>query len=383
MAENINIGNTPEKNDKKERALLLYEAFSEADEKYVSEMLSDATAARIRAEHRRKTMRFRSSLAACAAVLALVIGLSVIPRGGLSKSDSPKEAKNFAAAERAEDAAPAADAPAKSDEAVNADNAETDKTEAVTTTQAAAEAAEGAEVADEKKEELEDMDMGQADNTPEPPKSETYDENKPAKQGVAPELPETIKTEEKDKTESVVPENTDMKGYIELKDGSGWYVGEYITDEEQCGKLISKEDGFEVYELKGFDPAYIAAVKYDGNCKALITADFRKETLGELAEGLGFKEHLFCEKYLAAETDDYEYVSEEMFRNSTLKLLTDYRKDFRLDPGFTGGIGVANTYLCRIGTENETYIGKVYITIEEDYVIVTCFNASALFMETK
>ena len=98
MAENINIGNAGK--DKNARALELYEAFSDVRGEYVDEMLDDRTAAEIRAANRRKSMRLRSSLAAFAAVIAIVVGISVIPHGKMESSGGSNKAVLNASAQK-------------------------------------------------------------------------------------------------------------------------------------------------------------------------------------------------------------------------------------------------------------------------------------------
>lgn len=363
MAENINIGNTPE--GKYERELALYSAFSDAEDRFVDEMLDDRKAREIKAANRRKARRFRNTIAACAAAFAIVVGLGVIPHG--SSSDMATSNHQKSAEARTDNAV-------KEEAAGDTDAGGSARSDApMTTTTAAAPQTEAAE---------------QADEAPEAPSEYSFEEVPP----------NTIESHDGDKKkadskegQSLKPESTEAAkdedhaqmssgDYVTLSDGTGWYVGEYI-DEALVGELVSKEKGFEVFELEGFDPRFMTVLANSDGCRAMITDDFRTENLAELAEGLNFREHLICDKYYGS--NDWEPVSEEKFRNSTLKLMTEYGANYKLDPTFGGGTGSMGNYMCRIGTKDDTYIGEVNITVFENAVIVTCCNASAMFVEKK
>ena len=368
MAENINIGNTLEK--KNDRELALYSAFSEADDKYVNEMLSDETAARIRAEHRRKALRFRSAIAGCAAVFAIVVGLAVIPHGKMDKSSG----SNFAAAKKADEAAPAADAPQYAEAPEQADNGGGENRgseEAVTTTTAAME--ENVEAADNYDEDA------KAEDGPSAEKDATFDnvgvggdnDNKGKDKYNAPDV--------KEETESLVPMKPVRYDCITLKNGTEWFVGEAIENDSLIGGLISGEDGYEVYELKGFDPGFITAVKNDSGYNAAVTTDLRKDTLAELSGGLGFGEHLFCEKYYGP--DGQEDISDEQFRSSVLKLMTERGEAYRLAAGSDLQADTPGSYLCRIGTDDVTFIKDVVINVAGKNVSVICGKTTVVFTE--
>lgn len=366
MAENINIGNTPEK--KYDRELALYSAFSEADGKYVNEMLSDETAARIRAEHRRKALRFRSAIAGCAAVFAIVVGLAVIPHGKLDKSSG----SNFAAAKKADEAAPAADAPQYAEAPEQADNGggeDRGSDEAVTTTAAVRE--ENVEAAENYDEDA------KAEEAPSDKKDAAYDNVK-----IGGNDKEKIKENApvlEEETESLLPMKPVRDGFITLKNGTEWFVGEAVENDSFIGGLISEEDGYEVYELKGFDPGFITAVKNDSGYNAAITTDLRKDTLAELSEGLGFGEHLYCDKYYGS--GEPEDISDEQFRSSVLKLITERGEAYRLSSDSDVQADTPGSYMCRIGTDDVTFIKDVNITVADKTVLVICGKTTVKFTE--
>ena len=374
MAENINIGNTPD--GRFDRELELYSAFSEVEDKYVDEMLDDAKASRIRAEHRRRTVRIRGSIAACAAVIAIVIGIGVIPRGRLESARSSESAVM-------NDAAPAK----KNNEAAKSDNAGAENTADATSDEEpmlATTTASAPEVSSESAEEM--MEAAPTEEADE--RNDDYREDAKSDDGDA--LAENDKTPSGNvqsltpdkKDEASAAEETDKplaKGdHVTLKDGSGWYVGEVIG-EELFGDMILSDRPLAQFRLRGFDDRYITAMIDGGGCRALITDDFNAKDLAELAKGLGFKKHLHCEKYYGSNGE--EEISEEMFRGSILKLITEHGDRYELDPTFSGGTGTIGNYICWIGDENDRYISDVYITVSEDAVIVTCCNATAMFVE--
>lgn len=370
MAENINIGNTPDR--KYERELALYSAFSEVDDRYVDEMLDDSKAREIRAANRRKAHSVRNWVAACAAVFAIVVGISVIPHG--SSSDMATANHQKSAEARSDNAVKEEAAGETNDEADDVDGGSA-KPNAPTTTAAEAPRMEEEERAEEAPAEY-SFDEAPSNTVESHDRDVTSDKKKAEGKKVQSLKPESTEPADAAKDDNRAQMSTGE--YVTLSDGTGWFVGEYI-DRTLVGELVSKENGYEIYELEGFDPRFMTAMINNDGCRAMITDDFRTENLAELAEGLNFREHLICDKYYGS--NDWEPVSEEMFRNSTLKLMTDYGGNYKLDPTFGGGTGSMGNYMCRIGTKDDTYIGEVNITVFENAVIVTCFNASAMFVE--
>ncbi|MCR5123334.1 MAG: hypothetical protein K6B74_13060 [Ruminococcus sp.] len=367
MAENINIGNgLGGISDREQRALELCEAFSLAEDKFVDEMMSDEVAEKIRAANRRKTLRFRSSVAACAAVLAIVVGIGVIPKGQLKTAESAEGANNnFVAAEKS-DAAP------QSDNYDDYDGTTGDKAE----------------------EEIGFSDKPQGAAAPESPITTTT----AMREEVAPEKkPKTIKgglgnhgnemTAEAEADEDNAASEDAESGkkvrlapgeYLTRADGTDWFVGNNI-DRKNCGKLLYNENGYDVYELNGFDNGYMTAVVRDNKCFAAITADFQKGSLAELAHGLKFAGELHCDQYMS--DGEVKELDESVFRNSALRILTEYAVDYDLDPEFKNIdlIGDGN-YICRLGNEGETFVEPIYISIHDKAVLIVCYNAAALFV---
>ncbi len=370
MAENINIGSgTGDMSDKNKRALDLYGAFSLAEDKFVDEMLSDETAEKIRAANRRKTLRFRSSVAACAAAVAIVVGIGVIPKHNLDTAKSSKNAggSNYAAAEKSE-AAP------QSDNAPNYDGVvgESAEEEAGTNDDQSGAAAP-------------EVPMQAYDEAPADKGSEEIGYSMGSAGGSGKSDRETAAAEEE--TDNAVsdsagdedPELLYTGVYLTFKDGTNWFVGDRIGTDNR-GKRVYDENGYVVYTLKGFDPGYMVAVMQGNSCFAAITADFQTGTLAELSGGLNFKDNLYLDYYM---TDgETQGLDDSLFRNSALKILTDHAGDYKLDRDFENIdlIGSDGNYVCRIGTEDECFIEPIYITIHDKAILVVCYNAAALFV---
>ena len=367
MAENINIGNgLGDISDREQRALELCEAFSLAEDKFVDEMMSDEVAEKIRAANRRKTLRFRSSVAACAAVLAIVVGIGVIPMGLLETEKTATSAgdRNFAAAEKS-DAAPKSD---------NADN----------NCDGAAEYAEEARPDDEPQNAIAPEAPAQTTTTmamseeaviDDKPKTAmgSFEDRSDAKTAEADEDNAASEDAESGKKVRLAPGE-----YLTRADGTDWFVGNNI-DRKNCGKLLYNENGYDVYELNGFDNVYMTAVVRDNKCFAAITADFQKGSLAELAHGLKFAGDLHCDQYMS--DGEVKELDESVFRNSALRILTEYAVDYDLDPEFKNIdlIGDGN-YICRLGNEGETFVEPIYISIHDKAVLIVCYNAAALFV---
>ena len=364
----INIGDNSKRD---ERALTVYEAFSEADEKYVREMLSDAAAARIREANRKKSFRIKSSVAAIAAVFALVIGLNVIPAGRMNK-DSGGSAYKTAEAPQG-DNAKSATIEGKTNEAEKRDEgAMNDEAPQAVQQEAAA-------AADE-------------DNTPPPEyaeETETLDgmDKQESADGKTVAGDATLNGNVDSMRPSVTEEAAGDSGagfgageYVKLGNGAEYYVGEELGTDKYCGADISDgatADGdTKACEFKGFDPEYLVVLKHGGRLYAAITADLERSDLSELSEGLHFSEYLRCDGVPGGEKNDE--ADFESFKSSILEgkdagkyVFTD---ELPKDTGLT--------FVCRLGTEDRTFVQPIVITIGDKSVSVTCMNGFGYYVRS-
>ena len=360
----------------------LYKAFSEADSRFVDEMLDDDLAEKIRAANKRRRIRLYSTFAAAAAVVVIAVGLSVFPRESIGKSETAKEniafgensRGNMGAGENADgDALYAPEAEKAEDAPMNiapptTTAAETDnapKTQEMFDGEeqpAEEKAAELPSSAAESSSSKDGFDYtGKSSHkgaavSPVPSDDVPYEETPPDDIDL-PDLSSVDDSSESGGAKDSAPE-VDAET-VALSDNVVFALAEEVSNNHR-GRLLAEGDGFTLYSFDNCDPEAIVTVERDGVYRAALRVGALPDTLEELAEALDLKRYLRCEGIEGSETR----LTDEQFRDEVLSdLLADGDK-LTLTDSKPAGEGI--TCLCRLGTDRETYADGIMLTVFED-----------------
>lgn len=327
--------------EKNSQGFQLYSLLSEADEKFVAEALDDSIAEDIRAKNRRKMIRMRSALAACAAVVVLVVGLSVMPKDKLEKSDSA----NYLAADDVRE--------------------KSENTQSDTVTQGMAQDKTEENTADTSEQKFDDaeqetemFDGAEADE----PSDEASKNDEAAQQDgmtAAPKVSESVQA------------------------GNGiTYQRERMSSEVHMGKFETVTDSGTLYEFDNFPTNAIALLKNGDTYELVVNSLYTSDTLGGVFRDFGFRHYLHCDGAVygdsAINADDYVFQSEvwgKLFQDpenckfADTDSLDEQQKQAEL------------TFNCRLSSDDELYCyvklelnnnGFLFITISD--VKTLCFE---------
>ena len=361
----------------------LYKAFSEADSRFVDEMLDDDLAENIRAANKRRRIRLYSTFAAAAAAVVIAVGLNAFPRGSIAKNETAPEQSitygedkrgNIGAGENADgDALFAPEAEKSEDAPMNlapptTTAAETDNApqtqemfdgEEQPAEEKAAEqpssVAESSSADDKKGVSGVKTDEGAA-VSPVPSDEMPYEETPPDDIDL-PDLSSVDDSSESGGAEDSAPEVGAET--VALSDNVVFALAEEVSNNHR-GRLLAEGDGFTLYSFDNCDPEAIVTVERDGVYRAALRVRALPDTLEELAEALDLKRYLRCEGIEGSETR----LTDEQFRDEVLSdLLADGDK-LTLTDSKPAGEGI--TCLCRLGTDRETYADGIRLTVFED-----------------
>ena len=360
----------------------LYKAFSEADSRFVDEMLDDTLAENIRAANKRRRIRLYSSFAAAAAVVVIAVGLNVFPRGSIAKNETVPEQSitygedkrgNIGAGENADGDAIYAPEEEKSEDvpmniapSAEADNApqtqemfdgevQTGEEQAEEQTSAAAESSSADDmkgVSGIKK------DNEGAAAAPVLTDEGSYEETPPDDIDL-PDLSSADDISERSGggSSDSVPQVTAET--VALSDNVVFALAEEVSNNHR-GRLLAEGDGFTLYSFDNCDPDAIVTVEKDGVYRAALRVGVLPDTLEELADALDLKRYLRCE---GIEGSDVR-LTDEQFRDEVLGDLLADGDELILTDSKPESEGI--TCLCRLGTDRETFLDGIRMTVFED-----------------
>ena len=345
-------------------------------------MLDDTLAENIRAANKRRRIRLYSSFAAAAAVVVIAVGLNVFPRGSIAKNETVPEQSitygedkrgNIGAGENADGEAIYAPEEEKSEDvpmniapSAEADNApqaqemfdgevQTGEEQAEEQTSAAAESSSADDmkgVSGIKK------DNEGAAAAPVLTDEESYEETPPDDIDL-PDLSSADDISERSGggSSDSVPQVTAET--VALSDSVVFALAEEVSDNHR-GRLLAEGDGFTLYSFDNCDPDAIVTVEKDGVYHAALRVGVLPDTLEELADALDLKRYLRCE---GIEGSDVR-PTDEQFRDEVLGDLLADGDELILTDSKPESEGI--TCLCRLGTDRETFLDGIRMTVFED-----------------
>lgn len=331
--------------DNKDNGLYIYEAFSEAKPEYVDEMLSDSTAENIRRQNRKRTFRLHSAMAACAAVLAVVVGLSVIPRQNLQSGDNThnitdKSTNVYSTDDIAEDemlenqtefGINAQDDKNYNDRLDFQDEATAD---AEITQDTALTAAEPETPTEEMQEDNITNDIIGSDGFTSAENSEGTNQT-----DLAPEI-------------------------LTLSDGRQYIFGTPLTQKD-FGNPIEQGDDYMAYSFGNFSSDVFICIYMENKICLGIRYDAPPpENLGELFKALGMRYYLHCNGAGVGEVS-FEYTDEK-FQKEIWDCVFDDPYNAPLVSAENETENDCLVFNCRLGTDIDTYIGDITLTIYPD-----------------
>ena len=370
-------------NNREQNAFYLYGAFSEADSRFVDEMLDDGLAETIRARNKRKKIRMTSAFSAAAAVLVAVVCIGIVPKAKLASKDSGGTANsitynenkhgNMAAGENADG------------DTLNLAPEQQEETPAAPETQNTAPPIEQYQSDDEAEkdenapsyEEQTDREETGADSAAKPDSISSANSVKPSgassESGMIDDFAafddfdditskdkggETTEENKSEETPPAVPENTVFET-VSLSQNLTFVLGEKVSANHR-GRFLAEGDGFAVYEFDNCDHEMIVTVEKDGEYRAAVRGGILPETIGELYYGLDLKRYLRCD---GIEGSNESYGDERFRAEVWDKIFADPDKSPRTDDEpQTDGV----TFLCRLGNDDETFVRDIKITMYDD-----------------
>lgn len=315
----------------------LFGIMSGSEDRYIDEMLSDETAAEIRAANKRSRIRMRSAVVAVAAGLALVAGISALPnRNGLKNDTSFIE--NAGGIEQYD----------KYDK--------TDNAESVGDTQDNHyETAEGDNETD-----------GIYDN-------ETEND-----------LIKEIVGEEQNNYETAHDElmqnglQTNKTDELRAENGINYRLsGRAAAAHRGKFETYSSDGTAAIFEFDNFSTDAIALANIGGEYVLLINSDIRAENLGDIFRKFGFRYYLHCGSVSVDGSEDMPYTDADFQSEAWGILFTDAAGMAHV--AATGSDGRQVTYHCRIGTEEETYADIDITACDSGYLLIELAGQSLWF----
>lgn len=319
----------------------LFGIMSGAEDRYIDEMLSDDTAAEIKAVNKRSRIRMHSAFAVVAAGLALVIGLSALPdRSGLKNDEAGVE--NTVGLEQYED------------------NNRTDNAELAGNTQD-----KHYDAAEEENE----TDAIYDNETEEVPADEIAEDKQIPHNGIDGETSGGLM--QNGNSASPVMELRAENGISYRL--SGWSAAEHRGKFES----YSSDGTAAIFEFDNFPTDAIALAYIDGEYVILINSDIRAENLGDIFRKFGFRYYLHCDGVSVDGSAAMPYTDADFQSEAWEILFTDAAGMARADAPDTEGRRV--TYRCRIGTDEETY-ADIDITADDGgYLLIELAGQSLWF----